>query len=238
MTNIFAITETWLTNYIYNNEILPSNFAIYRNDRESRGGGVLLAVDLSIPTKVISSLNDIEAIAVHLLTRNPIKLCVVYNPPNSGLLYQQKLLSFLSDFMQSEGNVLILGDFNTPDINWSTLTAESGFSFQLCNLIFQHNFTQVITSPTHEHGNLLDLIITNNEDIISDVQIHNEGTLNIKSDHYPVSFNLKSFLLHHKPEHQPINILDYSKVDYDGLNEFLCNIDFSTCYQSEDIEFM
>ena len=46
MTNIFAITETWLTNYIYNNEILPSNFAIYRNDRESRGGGVLLAVDL------------------------------------------------------------------------------------------------------------------------------------------------------------------------------------------------
>jgi len=77
MINIFAITETWLTNHIYNNEILPpNNFAIYCNNRESCGGGVLLAMDLSIPSKVISSPDDIEAITVHLLTDNPIN-CVL-----------------------------------------------------------------------------------------------------------------------------------------------------------------
>ena len=38
-----AITETWLSDYDFDNEILPTNFSIYRKDRDSRGGGVLLA---------------------------------------------------------------------------------------------------------------------------------------------------------------------------------------------------
>ena len=138
--------------------------------------------------------------------------------------------------MQTDGNVIILGDFNTPDIDWHTLTVDSNFSIQLCNLIFQYNYSQVVTSPTHEHGNLLDLVITNNDDIISDVQVHSEGTF-IKSDHYLVSFKLKS-ILNHKPDSCPITILDYSKANYDGLNQFLSSTDYSTCYQSENVEFV
>ena len=97
--------------------ILPSNFAImnYRNDRGTRGGGVLLAVNLSISSKIVSCPDDIEAIVIELFTQHPIKLCLVYNPPNTGLLY---LISFLSHIMQTDGNVIILGDFNTPDIDW------------------------------------------------------------------------------------------------------------------------
>ena len=73
-------------------------------------------MDLSIPPKVITSPDDIEAITVQLLTCHPIKLCIVYNPPNSDQTYQQKLLSFLSGVMQSDVNVIIIimGDFNTP----------------------------------------------------------------------------------------------------------------------------
>ena len=112
-----------------------------------------------------------------------------------------------------------MGDFNTPDIDWHALTADSNFSIQLCNLIFQYNYSQVVTSPTHEHGNLLDLVLTNNDDIIFDVQVHSEGTF-IKSDHYLVSFKLKS-ILNHKPDSCPITILDYSKANYDGLNQLL-----------------
>ena len=63
---IFAITETWLSSHIYDNEILSSNFIIYRNDRNSRGGGVMLAIDQSISIKTIPSPEDIEAVVVHL----------------------------------------------------------------------------------------------------------------------------------------------------------------------------
>ena len=39
------ICETWLSDFVYDHEILPSNYSIYRKDRLSRGGGVLIAVN-------------------------------------------------------------------------------------------------------------------------------------------------------------------------------------------------
>ena len=91
---------------------------------------------------------------------------------------------------------------------------------QLCDVIFQHNFIQhkIIMHPTHMHGNILDLIITNNEEIISNIQISSEGIhfLLDLHDHYPVSFQLSS-LFNPKAKHDPILIFHYSKGDYEGL---------------------
>ena len=147
----------------------------------------MLAIDQSISIKTIPSPEDIKAVVVHL-TQHSVKLCLIYNPPNSDKLYEQKLISFLYliSCNQMTCNIVILGDFNAPDIDWLTLSADSGFSIQLCDLIFQYNLTQVITSSTHEHSNILDLVITNNEEIISDISIHSKNELLIKSDHYPV----------------------------------------------------
>ena len=36
----------------------------------------------------------------------------------------------------------------------------------------------------------------------------------------------------------PVYIFDYHKGDYKSLNDFLNNIDFSTCYQSNNVEFI
>ena len=41
--DICVINETWLKNYIPDNSIL-NNYFLFRNDREDRGGGVLIAV--------------------------------------------------------------------------------------------------------------------------------------------------------------------------------------------------
>ena len=53
--DIIGISETWLTDNIYDNEILPTGYTIFRKDRPSRGGGVLLAVNNTIPCQLISS---------------------------------------------------------------------------------------------------------------------------------------------------------------------------------------
>ena len=42
--DIIAVTETWLTDKILDNEILPSDYSIIRKDRHTRGGGVMLAI--------------------------------------------------------------------------------------------------------------------------------------------------------------------------------------------------
>ena len=45
---IITITETWLSDNIFDNEILPTYYRIYRNDRGSRGGRVGWQADENI----------------------------------------------------------------------------------------------------------------------------------------------------------------------------------------------
>ncbi len=45
-----------------NNEILPIDYTIYGRDRSSRGGGVLLCVNESIPSNLILSHSNLELI--------------------------------------------------------------------------------------------------------------------------------------------------------------------------------
>ena len=93
--------------------------------------------------------------------------------------------------MQSTVEVILLGDFNAPDINRSTLSASSDFSSNLCDLIFQFNCVQQLDHSTHIHGNILDLIITSSVDTVSDINLTQEFNQVIKSDHHLISFKLR-----------------------------------------------
>ena len=64
--DVFCITETWLTDFVVNNEIAPENYTIYRRDRGSRGGGVMIAVSNTIPSKLHFSSTSLELISVEL----------------------------------------------------------------------------------------------------------------------------------------------------------------------------
>ena len=64
--NIFGICETWLSHYILDKEILPHGYNIYRKDRDTRGGGVLLAVNNKFTTSQMSSPPDLELISARI----------------------------------------------------------------------------------------------------------------------------------------------------------------------------
>ena len=130
--------------------------------------------------------------------------------------------------------MIILGDFNFPDIDWDTLTGHSPASDQLCDLIFQTGLSQLIDMPTHVHGNILDLLLTNLDDSISHLQIHSDKLLS--SDHYGITFSVSV-------SSTPIKsttyfTFNYSKGDYQGLCDYLLSSDFTLCYLSHDIEYI
>ena len=101
--DFFCVTETWLSDYIYDCEILPSDFVLYRKDRPSRGGGVLVAVSKSIYSShnVIPSPSDLEIVSVMLGQDLEFILCSVYVPPNSSEAYLSSLLSYLTHLVTS-----------------------------------------------------------------------------------------------------------------------------------------
>ena len=86
--NIYCVTETWLSDFIFDHEILPCGYSLYRKDRSSRGGGVLIAVSDLISSSLIPSPPDLEVITVNVFCHNgPITFCTVYVPPNSEVDY-------------------------------------------------------------------------------------------------------------------------------------------------------
>lgn len=147
---------------IFNQEILPTNYKIYRRDRNRRGGGVLIAVRNEIPSGIIDTL---ELITIEVELAKKFQITCLYIPPASCDQYQQEVLS-------SIGSLSTLGDFNCPDINWSTLTAPSPFSSALCDQFYSLNLVQIVTDPTHKLGNILDLIATNVPDCLANLTVN------------------------------------------------------------------
>ena len=141
-----------MTNSIYNSEILPTNYILFRKDRPSQGGGILIAVNNKFPCHVIASPEDLEVICIKLDLNNPITICVIYIPPNSLTAYYDKLFDFLLNLHGASDELIIIGDFTFPDIDWDTLTGHSPASNRFCDLVFQTNLTQLITVPTHNQG--------------------------------------------------------------------------------------
>ena len=216
------------------NEILPQGYSIIRKDRQSRGGGVMIAIKQSKSYEILPSPLDLELIAI---STGSVTYCLVYIPPNLSNDNVQEYFDYITLLNNSTDNLVLLGDFNFSDINWESLDGNSPLSTTFCNIVFNLNLTQLIDQPTHTAGNILDLVLTNIPDSIFNIQIHDNPPLLIPSDHYIITFDISNGSVPCKIN-ESYNTLNFSKGDYESLCYFLGTVDLSPCYQSEDIEFI
>ena len=232
--NIFCICETWLSDFVYDHEILPCNYSIYHKDRMSRGGGVLVAVNNVFDSVCLPSPSDLEIITVKL--GHDLVLCSSYVPPNSNDAYLSALLDHFSYLISSFSNCIFVGDFNFPDIDWSSLSASSSHSKSFCEFVFDSNLTQHVNHPTHFKGNILDLVLTSSSLTIENLSIESPPAI-LSSDHYVISFIPVCDVLP-PTRYRPGYVFDHSKSDYHGMCSYLMDVDFSSCLQSFDVEYV
>ena len=112
-----------------------------------------MATHNSICSKLISAHTDLELLSIECSSLQ-LHLCVVYIPQNSSQDYHSNLLSYLCSFVTNYSNFIIWGDFNFPDINWSSLVGSSLLSNLFCDFAFQFNLVQHVSQSTHIHGNI------------------------------------------------------------------------------------
>ena len=232
---ILCVCETWLSDNIYDHEILPVNFVLYRKDRPSRGGGVLIAVANSYYSVVLPSPSDLEIVTVKVGIDHELIICCVYVPPSASHTYVGLLIDYLTDLQSSSVHCIFVGDFNFPDINWSSLYASSESSNMFCEFIFDCNLTQYVSQPTHVKGNILDLVLSSASVTVDNLSVVPSSSL--LSDHFVISFS-PSVVLKHSNKSGPSYVLDYSKADYGIICDYLMDVDFSSCFSCNDIEFV
>lgn len=176
--DVIFLTETWLSESVHSSELFPSEYQVFRRDRDALasgkldGGGSLIAVRNTLPAaEQVSWRSDVEDLWVTVNCGNSMRLhlCCVYLPCNDVVA----LDCFLSNIVNivnahQDDLVLVCGDFNIPSINWlntdsvSLLPADQNDirssrladAMSLCNLN-QYN------SVGNSMGRTLDLVLSN-----------------------------------------------------------------------------
>lgn len=202
---------------------LRKDFSIFRCDRQNRrGGGVLLAVSrqyLAVPVVINTFL---ECVITSLKFRSSTLIVgVFYRPPDliHGFTAEFHRIFIELTHRFPHSNVLIFGDFNFPDIVWSTLStyspqSESHAFLQSC---LDFSLIQLVTSPTRcsaQSSNILDLILTNNPDICFEIT-HINGL----SDHDVITGRIVPSL--NKREITSKHIRCYKRANFDRINHEL-----------------
>uniref|UniRef100_A0A1X7VGL1 Reverse transcriptase domain-containing protein n=1 Tax=Amphimedon queenslandica TaxID=400682 RepID=A0A1X7VGL1_AMPQE len=232
--HIIAITESWCSSFITDKEISPFGYFVYRHDRDTRGGGVFLAVSESVPSRVLDSLSSIELVVVDILTHPSIIICLAYVPPPPAFTYLKHLFSSINAIV-GDKDFILLGDFNCPETIWVSLHGDNPAFHSLCEFVFDQNLCQLVTVPTHVKGNVLDLVLTQKPESIHDLCVHSDGFSPLPlSDHYPISFSHSCQISVSTHSHLPT--LNYLKGDYVALNDYLLDIDWESYFLTEDVE--
>ncbi|CAJ0918343.1 unnamed protein product [Ranitomeya imitator] len=163
--DIVGITETWLDES-YDWAVNLQGYSLFRKDRKNRrGGGVCLYVKSCLKSTLREDISegneDVESIWVEIhggKNGNKILIGVCYKPPNITETMESLLLKQI-DEAATHNEVLVMGDFNYPDINWETETCETHKGNRFLLITKKNYLSQLVQNPTRGAA-LLDLILS------------------------------------------------------------------------------
>ena len=231
--DIIALTETWTHDQISNAYLaIPDYYLVARCDRKDtqngRGGGILIYAReslQSVETTHQSAFNQFVNIQVTIAHNQILSLVVVYRSPNSSASNNEALLEMLKSVRNP---AVVLGDFNYPTANWTTLQG-CATSQQLIDISLDMFWQQVVSMATHQSGNILDLVFAE-PGMVNDVR--DIGRLG-NSDHAVLIVETNHPFIRKGSSHERFN---HRRADYNKLRKLFKECDWKTELSSNDVE--
>lgn len=185
---IISITESWGKENIDDIVYKLDEYNMYRNDRIGRAGsGTLLYVRKNLGQRKCKAMDILMNgqeydssvwVWVNISKDKKILVGSIYRSPNSSTENNKHLLNMLDKANEIAGDnrLLIMGDFNMPNIDW--VEKETSTGARICERNFFETVTdnflhQHVTVPTRYRGtqsSTLDLIFTKEEEDIRNVK--------------------------------------------------------------------
>ena len=219
--DVIGITESWAHTEIMDAVLYLPGYTMIRKDRcNQRGGGLLLYIEERIIFERLPETEyEVESIWIQLKQKSGnTKLAIFYRPPDARRETTEKISQEIDQNTSNCNKCVIIGDFNMPHVNWNTFTGSNEFEsfYNAC----QDNFlVQLVQDPTRGR-NVLDLILTNSESIVTDVKTGQPlGT----SDHNTIEFSL---CLSPLRQNLRKSIPDFRKTNFDAIRRELEKINW------------
>lgn len=203
---LFALTETWLYDHLPG-ELQISGYTLFRQDRcrtkkrgrSSGGTAIYMKDNIAVGAKTILEYSSgvIEILGVEIKSLELV-LFVAYRQPDDPKggyrsnsaefkIAMRQITELLSSYPSPSPKIIICGDFNLPHAMWPSSqwkagcgTEEQRMIKELSEICNEYFLKQCIEEATHKGGNTLDLLLTNDADLLHSYVCNKT----IFSDHY------------------------------------------------------
>ena len=202
--------------------ITPPSYKLCQRPRaHGSGGGVGLLINSSLSHRIVDhpTFTNFECLVVSIGSNaHSTLVACVYRPPGScsNPFYDDfyTLVEFLSSTISS---FTICGDFN---IHIDTTSRDS---VNFLNILDSCNITQHVHSATHLHGHTLDLILTSDSSLVSNVVVSD-----YISDHAMIKCQVETPITPNSQANR-VTYRRYHKINMDTLRNDLSNCSFVAC---------
>lgn len=212
---ILIITETWLRGQLewdnaILNEITPPTHEFFHVPRiKKKGGGIAVIISKKLRSKQIDlkvKPKSFELCLFHIeFHSHVVVVASIYRPPNTTLAMFYDELRELCSSLVCYSHYILLGDFNL------SFKPDSALPSLWSDLLETFSLTQHITEATHDSGNILDMVVSNSPEIISEIKM-----IDGISDHRCILFSLATPTI---PVPPPIHG-QYRSLKSININEF------------------
>ncbi|XP_055542820.1 uncharacterized protein LOC129728406 [Wyeomyia smithii] len=256
--DIIILTETGLDDRINSLQLFGTSFNVYRCDRsvhnsnKSSFGGVLIAVAQCHHSSLIETVNgdSLEQVCVRATVRGTkLLLCGVYIPPDRSqdvnvIDAHISSIGELSGKSTVNDIVFVCGDYNQPRIMWmpDSLPASDQLPAASATLIDGTDFFNLKQQNFQRNHNdrTLDLIFCSSEHRLT-VDSCITPLLPVDRHHPPLTIKLPNLCSNSAASVSAESItrsLNYRKIDFVALEDYLLGFDWTFIYPCTDVDDM
>ncbi|BHF74692.1 hypothetical protein SprV_0501777900 [Sparganum proliferum] len=178
--DVIAITETWLSEDEGDCEVALTGYHLFTRDRRGRrvrGVAMYVKSNLTVYERSDKISEDTEAIWLIIKARgsHSLEVVTIYRPPKADPDPDNCLLKSIKE-IASRPDVVLMGNFNAPCIQWRDMHAMCSmntFDYRLLKTTLEALLTQRVLFPTRARGGKQaicpDLVFTKDPDSIDEV---------------------------------------------------------------------
>ena len=146
-----------------------------------------------------------------------ICLCTLYRVGTLGAENHRAVDNYLRNLSKRKKytKIVLIGDLNLNQVNWTDKVTRISLQEKFLDTFNDLNFDQLIDKSTHIRGNILDVLLTNSPQIISNINILGRNEI-CTSDHFAIDFMLDVNISRKKPQKR--KIFNFKKANWEKLN--------------------
>ena len=120
--------------------------------------------------------------------------------------------------------LVLMGDFNFPDISWEYHTAVMSRSWKFLKFVGDNFLSQVLSEPTREDA-LLDFLFVNREGLIGDIMV---GVCLGHSDHEMAECKIFGIM---RKKVSRVATLDFKRANFKLFRELLSRVPWESAFE-------